>query len=544
MGKRITKIGILAVVALALVLGLASAALGTSWGDLPDNLLASYGVTASQVAAISSGYPDGTFRPQRSITRAQFVKMADAAFALAPLAPAVPSFEDVALSDLYYPYIEAAYAAGLINGVGGGLFGPGLTVTREQAIAIIVRAVATEQDFDLTSLTEAQIAAALDGFGDGAQVSTGLRDELAYALLNGITQGTSTGHLAPQATVSRLVAAVLLIRAGATESPSAPTVSSWPTASAIALGQALSASTLTGGVASVPGNFAFTNPSIVPVAAGTFSASVTFTPADTANYSTVVGNVDVTVNAFAPAVVSLSPADGLVAGGTSVTITGFGFTGVTGVSFGSTEATSFAVNSPTQITAVAPAAVLDSGKPSKTVTVRVTTAGGTSADTSADDYLYYTLTITSGSSTETYSLSDLKSRASVSGYWGAHRDGDTNHFYTGVPLLDLLADVGGLPSGHGLKISASDGYLCFYDSDRLAQIANGTYQMWDPRSTTTIADDVETTGSVQLVAAYEMDGGPLNAATGPIRVVLIRPTADRLTEGKYSPFWVMSIEVQ
>ncbi|MEI6166075.1 MAG: DUF2341 domain-containing protein [bacterium] len=74
-----------------------------------------------------------------------------------------------------------------------------------------------------------------------------------------------------------------------------PTVSSWPTATAITYGQPLSVSTLIGGTASVPGNFAFTTPATMPNA-GTASQSVTFTPADTVSYNTVAGNTSVTVD--------------------------------------------------------------------------------------------------------------------------------------------------------------------------------------------------------------------------------------------------------
>ena len=57
-----------------------------------------------------------------------------------------------------------------------------------------------------------------------------------------------------------------------------------------------------------------------------------------------------------PTVESLSPASGDIAGGTSVTITGTGFTGASAVNFGGVAATSFTVNSATSITAVAPTA--------------------------------------------------------------------------------------------------------------------------------------------------------------------------------------------
>jgi hypothetical protein len=65
-------------------------------------------------------------------------------------------------------------------------------------------------------------------------------------------------------------------------------------ASPITEGQPLSAATLNGGSASAPGNFAFTNPSIIPPA-GTYAADVTFTPTDTATYHTVQTTVNVTV---------------------------------------------------------------------------------------------------------------------------------------------------------------------------------------------------------------------------------------------------------
>jgi len=76
-----------------------------------------------------------------------------------------------------------------------------------------------------------------------------------------------------------------------------PTVTVWPTASDIIFGQSLSASTLSGGEASVGGTFAFTNPETVPEVGGIFSASVTFTPDEPENYTDVVGSVDVYVDA-------------------------------------------------------------------------------------------------------------------------------------------------------------------------------------------------------------------------------------------------------
>jgi len=74
-----------------------------------------------------------------------------------------------------------------------------------------------------------------------------------------------------------------------------PTVSAWPTASAITYGQTLASSTLTGGTASVPGAFAWTSASTAP-GAGTPSESVTFTPTNATNYTTVAHTVQLAVN--------------------------------------------------------------------------------------------------------------------------------------------------------------------------------------------------------------------------------------------------------
>jgi hypothetical protein len=92
-----------------------------------------------------------------------------------------------------------------------------------------------------------------------------------------------------------------------------PTVTAWPTASAITYGQTLASSPLSGGAASVSGTFAWTTPTIVP-SAGTPSESVTFTPTDTTDYNTATGSVSMTVNAALPTV-TVTP------GASSITVT-------------------------------------------------------------------------------------------------------------------------------------------------------------------------------------------------------------------------------
>ncbi len=78
--------------------------------------------------------------------------------------------------------------------------------------------------------------------------------------------------------------------------PSAPAVQTAPTASNITVIGKLSSSKLTGGKASVPGTFSWTNPDTVITKSGNYE--VTFTPTDTDHYSTVTCNVPVTVTSL------------------------------------------------------------------------------------------------------------------------------------------------------------------------------------------------------------------------------------------------------
>ena len=118
------------------------------------------------------------------------------------------------------------------------------------------------------------------------------------------------------------------------------------------------------------------------VDSGTTGKVVVTTPGGTANSSADFTFID------APTIASFSPTSGGT--GTSVTITGTNFSGATAVTFGGTNASSYNVDSTTQITAV-----VNSGTTGKVV---VTTPGGTA--TSAADFTFIaTPTITSFSPT-------------------------------------------------------------------------------------------------------------------------------------------------
>lgn len=119
----------------------------------------------------------------------------------------------------------------------------------------------------------------------------------------------------------------------------------------------------------------------MPPANFTGTDSATFFTSDNGATWAPNGTVNFNVTAGPPTVTAVTPSSGPLSGGTSVTVTGTNFVGVTAVSFGGTAA-SFVVNSPTSLTATAPA------RAAGTIDVTVTTAGGTSAISAADQFTY------------------------------------------------------------------------------------------------------------------------------------------------------------
>jgi len=112
---------------------------------------------------------------------------------------------------------------------------------------------------------------------------------------------------------------------------------------------------------------------------GDGALSDTFTVLDDSNGAIVF---NVTVGAAGPTISAVSPSSGTTAGGTSVTLTGAGFTGATAVHFGATSAASYTVNSATSITATSPAGSAG------VVDVTVTGTGGTSATGASDHFTF------------------------------------------------------------------------------------------------------------------------------------------------------------
>lgn len=81
------------------------------------------------------GYPDGSFKPDKTITRAEFMAIVNKAFNLTEEADI--SFTDVKANDWYYKTVKLAKAAGYINGYPDGTMKPNSPVTRQEAAVML-----------------------------------------------------------------------------------------------------------------------------------------------------------------------------------------------------------------------------------------------------------------------------------------------------------------------------------------------------------------------------------------------------------------------
>lgn len=105
-------------------------------------------------AGVLGGYEDGTFRPNGSLTRAEFVKIVNGTFGYSGNWDQEGAFDD---ETGHWAQLQIAIArqkgyiggVGYIEGVGNHCFAPNATITREQVAAILCRILKLENVFQM-----------------------------------------------------------------------------------------------------------------------------------------------------------------------------------------------------------------------------------------------------------------------------------------------------------------------------------------------------------------------------------------------------------
>jgi DMSO/TMAO reductase YedYZ molybdopterin-dependent catalytic subunit len=110
--------------------------------------------------------------------------------------------------------------------------------------------------------------------------------------------------------------------------------------------------------------------------------------------------------------------------------------------------------------------------------------------------------------------------------------------HRGVSLLTLAELLGPLDPEMGLNAVAKDGYAMTFSYD---QLKNGTFTAYDPAT----GDELKTPENLTAMLAFEREGQPLPEDTdGALRVVIISPKRDQVTDGHWSVKWINKLEVK
>lgn len=145
-----------------------------------------------------SGYPDGAFKPDNKITRAEFTVILVKAFNLEAQGNKV--FADTQNHWAGGP-ISIAASSGIVNGYDENTFGPDDSITREQMAVITVNAARLNtQAAELT-------------FADSRDISGWAKESLAIAVQNGIITGYPDKTVRPQGYATRAEAVTVIINA-------------------------------------------------------------------------------------------------------------------------------------------------------------------------------------------------------------------------------------------------------------------------------------------------------------------------------------------
>jgi len=107
-------------------------------------------VARLELLNVLKGYPDGTFRPEGEITRAEFAAVAVRISGLEGAAQSaqgtITAFSDVPAHHWASGYVGIAASTGIVNGIGNGLFAPEAPVKYEEAVTMLVRALGYEPE--------------------------------------------------------------------------------------------------------------------------------------------------------------------------------------------------------------------------------------------------------------------------------------------------------------------------------------------------------------------------------------------------------------
>lgn len=152
---------------------------------------------------ILTGYPDGTFLPDNSISREEFAAVLTRATGLKPMAAGSPYFTDAGPGNWSYGNIQALTAARIIHPEDyNGRLLPGAPITRAEIATMLVRAAGFEQEADKKAL--------LTSFSD--PMPPWAKGYATVAMNHGLVTGYEDGTFRDQGEATRAEAGLMVLR--------------------------------------------------------------------------------------------------------------------------------------------------------------------------------------------------------------------------------------------------------------------------------------------------------------------------------------------
>ena len=191
-------------------------ALDYPFTDIADSGYRDY-ISLGQALGIVNGYPNGTFRPNRPVTRAQYITMLYNMCGRPEVITPGLLFKDTA--SISAPYLDAVkwgVVNGIINGYGDNTFRPNQEITRAQMATFSYRlmklVIGGEPDAELKADC---------GFKDSASIANVYKEAVNVMANLGIITGFDTDNdgkgdtFHPNATANRGQAATIIVRVAA-----------------------------------------------------------------------------------------------------------------------------------------------------------------------------------------------------------------------------------------------------------------------------------------------------------------------------------------
>ena len=171
------------------------------FSDVPADFWAQRAIGDLYNRGCINGYPDGSFQPDKSITRAEFSAILVKALELNTYATS-DTFTDVTADAWYYGAVNAAASANLVSGMGNSLFAPNALITREQMAVMAAQALGEK--------VPSSEGNELNAFHDKSSLSDWAAAGMSAAIETGIVRGMTADTLAPQADATRAQAAQMM----------------------------------------------------------------------------------------------------------------------------------------------------------------------------------------------------------------------------------------------------------------------------------------------------------------------------------------------